>query len=432
MRGTKLFLKNIKTSYKAHFEEIQMLSWISFRLLFTKKALLNSATIWSLLGLILGVIALVVTMAVVSGYEKTLQSAMIDVTGHVQVVKRTIQNLPAEDFKAKLQEVTPDLKNATLFNFVEGVAAKEGQVYGVLLQGLETATFSEVLNIQKRIIQGEFNISTEGIHDDQLRGVIGKGLAKKLSLQVGDVFAVIIPIADGYDAGQFRRKMGRILVSGIIDLGKNDYNDRFIILDIDKTQKLAELGDHYQGAFLKYAEAELADDRVHQLAVQLGRGYYIRGWRDLHENLFEAVKLERIILFFVVFIISIVAAFNVSSTLFINVVKKYPEVALLKTLGLAQRQIKNIFIIQGLLLASTGLVIGFVSGLVLCYFLEFLQQHLQIISGDVYKLDSIQLYVRTLDVIFIIIATLLIAYFATRSPAKKGAELSPVEGFRNV
>lgn len=409
---------------------MKTLTWIAWKLLFSKKTLLSPNTLWSLFGMVIGVASLVVSMAVMSGFNETLKKSMTDVTGHVQVIKRSHQFLSSAGIEEKIRETTPDVVAMTPFSFLEAVAAKNGSVSGVILQGLEPDGFSQVLKFEQRLISGKSDLKMQA---DELPGaMIGKGLARKLNLKIGDTLSVVIPVADGYEASSFARKLGKIHITGILDLGKNDYNERFIIVALDKTQEWGRLGDDFQGYFLKYPNAEIGQQRAVEMSQQLGRSFLVRGWRDVNENLFEALKLERIVIFFVVFVIVIVASFNISSTLFVSVVQRYPDIALLKTLGLDAKKIKWLFSIQGLFLGAIGIVLGYLLGLIFCYAFIFLQTHFNLISGSVYKLDFIDFTVRIQDLAVISFATLLICFLATLAPAKKGAELEPMEGLRHV
>lgn len=409
---------------------MRTLAWLAWKFLFSKKMLLSPSTIWAFIGLVIGVASLVVSMAVMSGFDETLKNSMTDVTGHVQVIKRSSQYLSSAGIEEKIRETTPDVVAMTPFSFLEAVAAKNGSVSGVVLQGLEPESFGKVLKFEQRLTSGTSDLK---IQSDELPGaMIGKGLARKLNIAVGDTLSVVIPVADGYEASSFARKLGKVHVTGILDLGKNDYNERFIIVALNKTQEWGKLGDDFQGYFLKYSNAEIAQIRSVELSQHLGRSFLVRGWRDVNENLFEALKLERVVIFFVVFVIVIVASFNISSTLFVSVVQRYPDIALLKTLGLDAKKIKWLFSIQGLLLGFCGLILGYILGLIFCYLFIFLQTRFNLISGSVYKLDFIDFTVRFQDLLVISVATLLICFLATLAPARKGAELEPMEGLRHV
>jgi lipoprotein-releasing system permease protein len=157
----------------------------------------------------------------------------------------------------------------------------------------------------------------------------------------------------------------------------------------------------------------------------------VRDWRDVNENLFEAMRLEKVVIFFVIFVIVIAAAFNVASSLYINVVRSYPEIGILKALGVSQGQLARIFSIQGVLLGFVGCVAGLLGGLALCIGFTILENQFGILPGSVYKLDRIDVQFRAIDLISIFSATMLICFLATWAPARRAAKLTAVEGLRH-
>lgn len=414
-------------SFKNYLMVKHVYLWIAFRLLFSRKTLFGGTAPLALLGIILGVAALVVSMGVVSGFESTLQEAMVDVTGHMQVVQRGRNQDTWRDLESKIKHIEPSLLASARFAFLEAVAAKSGQVIGVLIQGVDGEKINDVLNLSNRLTAGEISFHA----DDSSAGVLlGKGLAQKLGLSVGDTFKVVVPIADPIDPSRFTRRMGKFRINGILDLGKYDWNERFIVSDLKAVQKLSEIGDRYLGLILKFPDANQARSISLNLSEKLGFSYWIRDWREVNENLFEAVKIERVVIFFVVLIIVIVAAFNASSTLFVNVFQRFADIAILKTLGVSSNAILKIFSLQGVLLGSVGVILGIVLGFILCLIFSWIQNVFGLIPGSVYKLDSIHFVIRFVDVFFIVLATLTICFLATLVPARRGSRLSPVEGLR--
>ncbi|XGC82089.1 FtsX-like permease family protein [Bdellovibrio bacteriovorus] len=404
------------------------LAWIAWRLLISRKTLFGGSAPLSMLGLILGVAALVASMAVMSGFESTLKHAMADVSGHAQVVKRSRFVDDWKELEDRIKVAEPTLESSTRFVFIEAVLAHSGKISGVLIQGVDKDRVSRVLNFKSRIVSGTDNLQEES---ETPLALIGKGLANKMGLKVGDHFRVVVPVADAVDPSKFQRRLGEFKVQGILDLGKYDWNERFIISDLKASQTIADIGDRYSGLILKFQDVDYARTAAFNLSAVLGTPYWIRDWRDANENLFEAVSVERPGIFMVVLVITFVAAFNVSSTLFVNVVRRYKDIAILKTVGLSRKDIIKIFALQGLFMGMIGIVFGFILGLILCVAFSFAQSRLGLISGEVYRIDSIEVNVRLIDSIAIMVATLLICFIATLAPARRGGKLNPVEGLRN-
>lgn len=404
------------------------LVWIAWKLLNSKRTLFGGAAPLALFGLVLGVASLVVSMAVMSGFETTLQKAMTDVSGYVQVVKRSRFPDDWRELEEKIRKADPKLVSAARFVFVEGIMAHNGQISGVLLEGIDKDRVNETLNLGSRVKEGSADLSAPS---DVPLALIGSGLAKKMGLNIGDQFRVVLPIADSSDPSSFNRKVGTFKLQGVVELGKYEWNERFIMIDLKVAQDVAAIGDRYTGLMLKFDDAAYAREAGFRISTALGSPYWVRDWRDSNENLFDAVAVERPVIFFVVSIIIFVAAFNISSSLFVNVMQRFKDIAILKTVGVSRKDVIKIFAAQGLILGAAGLILGFILGLILCVLFNWAQGRLGLISGAVYRVDSIQVNIRFLDTIAICVATMLICFLATLAPAKRGADLNPMEGLRN-
>jgi lipoprotein-releasing system permease protein len=381
----------------------------------------------SLVGLILGVACLVVSMAVVSGFESTLRRSVSDATGHVQIMRALVGRSADNSLVDKVKAVEPDFVAATRVLWVESVAVAHGQITGALVQGLDPATVHDVLRLESHLREGELNL---GEKDGVPSALVGKGLAEKFGLKVGETFRVVVPLMSELDPNSFRRNVGTFRVAGILDLGKFEFDERLVLTSLAAAQNVADVGDRDSGILVRLKDYEKARESATVIARQLGPSYRVRDWRELNENIFEAVKIERVVLFFVILIIVLAAAFNVSSSLFISVVQRYPEIGILKAMGMKPRDLVAIFSLQGLILGLLGCLGGFVLGGILCVGFWIGEKSFQLLPGSVYKLDHIDLVIRFWDVSAIFVVTLLICGLATLAPAFQGAKLTAVEGLR--
>lgn len=407
------------------------LVFIAWKLLFSRKFILEGSTPLSLLGLVLGVACLLVSMAVMSGFEATLKKTMTDITGHIQVVDKSRSKPFWKDFENQLKNIEPKLETSTPFVYIESLLAHNGQIVGILLQGLDSERYKNIVNLEQRLVEGSNDISTYNKGGEKFsQALIGKGIARRLQVKVGDIINIIVPISDTVDPSTFKRQAAEYRVSGILDLGKYEWNERMIITDIKSAQKLAAIGDRYTGLILKLNDDRNIRDVSFSMAVNLGPQYVVRDWRDVNENLFDAVEIERVVIFFVILIIVIVAAFNISSTLYVGVVQRNSDIAILKTLGVSKKQILKIFTLQGIFLGAAGVFLGLILGFFLCQAFMILQNQFELIPGSVYKIDNIVIKIRMIDVFAITLATLVISFFATLAPALRSSRLSVVEGLR--
>jgi lipoprotein-releasing system permease protein len=399
--------------------------WIALKTMQTGRKLAGVTAWFAFAGLVLGVASMVVAMAVVSGFETTLKSAIIDVTGHMMVLKRGKEIESQQKFTEKLKEISSEVQVTIPFVMVEAVAAHQGRLQGVIVEGVDMRTATENLGIKKRLIKGEFQFPADG---ESTGVIIGKGLAKNFHLQLGDIFRVVLPLASDLNPVDFKRKMGKFKVMGIVDLGKHQYNERYIFTELKMVQDFAGLNNKYHGMIVKIQNSDDARDVAMHLTAELGPNYWIKDWND--DNLFEAMKIEKKVIFFVLLLMVIVAAFNISSSLFINVVQRYADISVLKAMGATEKMIQKIFCAQGLVVGTFGALVGFILGLLFCGIFMVLQNTFGLIDGSVYKLDNIAPQIRWADNFAIFLVTLFICLLSTLAPAWRGARLKPVEGLR--
>ena len=398
--------------------------WLAYRMLISRQVLFGGSGPLSFFGLILGVAALVASMAVMSGYMETLKTAMTDITGDLQVIRRGALVRDWSSFSQDLLKSEPRIRAMMRFGYAEAVMARQGKVSGVLLQGVELSELKKVLNLEPRVKQGQLDLGAEKI-------AIGVGLAKKYNIKTGEKIYLVVPLATPFEASGFKRQAQEFQVVATIDFGKNDWNERLVLGDLKALQQLTEIGDRYTGVFIKLEDREQANSAAMNLHEHLGAGFSVNTWYDVNRSLFEAVVIERAVIFFVVLLIVIVAAFNISSTLYVFIQQKYSDIAILKTLGLSPKKIRTIFLTQGLLVGLVGTLLGVVLGYNLCFGFMYLQDHYALISGSVYKIDKIYTDVRWVDLLAVFFATQLICLMATYFPAYKGSRLDVIEGLKN-
>lgn len=404
--------------------KFKLYAWLSFRFLFNKKVFFGGSGPLSVLGLILGVAALVTSQAVMRGFESTLKSAVIDTTGDLQIVRKGKLVDSWSDFQNEIISTDSRVTHLIKFASTEAVMASRGKVSGVMLQGLESKNLNQVLNLNPRLREGKI---LEKLGDI----TIGLGLVKKYNLKIGDRLYIAVPLSTPFENTKLQRQASEYIVGGIVDFGKNDWNERLVLLDISDLQKLTKIGDRFTGAYAKISNSDQVVDVTNQLNQNLDRKYYINNWFNINRNLIEAVHLEKIVIFFVVFLIVLMAAFNISSTLYVVVRSRMKDIAILKTLGFTAKNIQSVFIFQGVLIGTLGTLGGYFFGLLLSYGFVWLQRSFSIISGSVYKLDRIDVQFSFLDIILIYIATLGACLLASYYPAKRASRLTIIDGFRN-
>lgn len=384
-------------------------------------------TSWlSIIGMALAIACMVVTMAVVSGYISTLQRSVQDAFGHMIVMKRgfgTAQEIA--------NDITPLISTGTAttpFLMVEAILARKGHLSGVIFEGMDPETMDSVLSIRSRLIGGVFELGN-GMEETP-PVMIGKGVAEKFHLKVGDEMKATIPLSSEFDRSSFRPKMGRFRVAGILDFGRYDFDSRYVVIHIKAAQKFAEAGNRVTGIRLRLPDDTKTGAVARVIEERFGHKYWTRDWVEVNKNLFEAAKLEKIVIFFVLLVLVIAASFNVTSMMFVSVMRRYPDISILRTLGSPKWLVRSLFIGQGLIVGWVGSGLGVLLGLFLCFAFEKAETSFGLIPSQVYKLSTIRVDVRASDLFWILFASTLICLISTLIPAAQGSRVEPVDGLR--
>lgn len=400
--------------------------WMVWRYLTEGRRFLSLTFILSTLGVALGVASLIIAMAVVSGYESTLKKSVIDLQSHILVYVKGGAYEERKSLEEYLLGVSGKITAISPLLIHQGLVVQKSKIAGVILEGLDESSFLKVMRLDRSLIAGHLKLSGDSAFP---LAIIGKGLALKYSLSVGDAFNIVIPTESGGSSNQFRPKVKKFMVGGILNLGRADYDERYILMSLPTLQTLTSVGQKISGWRMTLSDDSQAED----IASAIARGnedLVARPWRDINKNLFDAVVYERAVIFIIVLLIVIAAAFNVSSALFLSVVRRYPQIAILKTMGMSSSKVKWLFVSQGLSIALVGTILGLLLGWGGCAVFLWAEKKYGFFPGAVYKLDHVDLVLRPLDLGLIMLTTLGICFLATLAPAGRGARLKPVDGLR--
>lgn len=386
----------------------------------------------SIVGLAIGVASLTVAMAVVSGFEATLKSALIDVFGHMLVVKRGEDQLSLAKAKEKIKEALPDFVSLTPFITLEAIVVGKQKLTGVVIQGIDPLTVESVLSLRARVIRGEFEVGrTANDPSRPPKALIGKALAGRFELEVGQTFRAVLPKPSSQDTASFVSTIATFEVAGIIDFGKADYDERTVVTSITEARSLGNLSVPFTGLRVRLKDADRASQAALDLTRALGASWWVMDWSEGNRNFFRAIKYERVAIFFVILIMVIAASFNVASNIFIGVLRRTSEISILRALGFSKRDIAALFRFQGLLFGVIGVVAGLLLGVLLAVLFVWAQGAFQLLPAEVYKLNKIGIEFSPWDVGIVVITAISICVLASLSPAARAAQMDPVEGLRH-
>lgn len=398
---------------------------------------------FSLIGVMLGVAALIVVMAVMEGFHIELTSGIIGVGGDISVTKfgkvieneTGYQNRPSriDDFvnlAQKIQEVK-GIKSVIPQVQEKALAISGSESVGVLLRGLKPEDLKHKSIIVDHQLAGDISNIYNGYGAS-----IGKELAIALKLRVGDQVTIICPNNIKTLLGNLPRKK-TLTVESVFSSGMYDYDSTSIIVSLETAQKLFSYGDEVNLIEVYSENPQKADYFVLDLLGKLGPDYAVSSWFNTNAQFLNALKIERVAMFTILSLIIIVAAFNIISSLFMLVNEKSKDIAILKTIGASRTQILLIFIINGSMIGVIGTILGVTLGILLANNIDNVRKFLESMSGmhifeaAIYFLYHLPSKVVPENVIFISIMSITISIIATIYPAYKAANIDPSEALRN-
>ncbi|MBP7217200.1 MAG: ABC transporter permease [Candidatus Omnitrophica bacterium] len=389
--------------------------FISWRYLLTrrKEKFISIISIISVLGVAIGVAALIVVIGVMAGFDKDLRDKIVGNYSHLTVVSYNgITNDALEKISATIKAnahvrgVSPYVQGQSLI--------KEGErFFAVGIKGVEPATEPSVTKITQYLIEGRIN------HLTGTSVILGKELALRLGLGIGSTVTLFSP----------QGKQQEFVVVGIFHSGMYDYDMNLVFMNMRQVQQFLEMGPVVSAVAVQLDDLYQADKVKQELAVALGFDFSVRSWIEANKNFFSALQLEKIAMFIILTLIVLVAAFNIVSTLIVMVVEKTKDIGILRSLGMSSSAIRRIFTLVGLSIGLSGTIAGAGGGMLLCGLLkkyQFIK-----LPQDIYYIDRLPVLIQAWpDVMVIVGAAMVITLISTIYPAHKAASLKPVEALR--
>ncbi len=408
---------------------------IAFRYMAAKKRGFGSVVSWvSLIGIMLGVATLIVVMSVMGGFHDTLLSRIVGMNGHV-VVYHQAGTISDYDFLIdKMRQNKVVAKYATsIVPIAEGqiMASFHGNNSGAVLRGIRMADLANKTASGTRI----YGNSLDSIKDDEL--VIGSALARALKATRGDKVSLIA--ANGGTAtpfGTMPRIMSYPVVSSFF-MGMYEYDSGYIFMPLKSAQKYLNIDDSVTHIDLFLTDAEESERVVKALDSLLPDGFIIRDWRDLNRGFVGALQVESSVMFLILLLIVIVAAFNIISSLVMLVKDKNKDIAVLRTFGVSRKSMMKIFILSGTSIGIIGAFLGTIIGVLMAIYIEPIRKFFQFITGhdlfpaELYSLSELPSKLVPTTVIGIAVIAIALAFLATLYPAWRAANTDPVETLRN-
>lgn len=384
----------------------------------------------SMLGIALGVAALIIVLSVMNGFQKEVRDRMLSVVSHVEIFSPYGEALP--DVARTLAEAraNPQVIGAAPFIGTQALLARGEDMKGAIVRGIDPALEGEVTDLAaalrggalERLVSGEFGV------------VLGRDLARQLGVQPGDKVTLVAPSGQVTPAGVVPR-MKQMTVVGTFDSGHYEYDAGLVLLHVDDAARIFRL-EGPTGIRLKLKDLHQAREVGSQLAATLSGDLLIRDWTRQNRNWFAAVQLEKRMMFIILTLIVAVAAFNLVSTLVMTVTDKRADIAILRTLGASPGSIMGVFVVQGATVGVIGTVVGLLLGLGVAFNIDVLVPALEralnasFLPQEIYLISRMPSDPQSSDILPIAIISLVLAFVATLYPSWRASRVNPAEALR--
>jgi lipoprotein-releasing system permease protein len=383
----------------------------------------------SMLGIALGVAALIIVLSVMNGFQREVRDRMLSVVSHIEILAP--QGAPLPDVATTLAEArrNPNVTGAAPFVSAQALLSRGQDMRGALVRGIDPALESSVTDLAagnektlQLLVPGEFRV------------VLGGELARSLGVRAGDTVTLIAPAGQVTPAGVVPR-LKQMTVAGTFDSGHYEYDAALVLLHHEDAQRIFRL-EGPTGIRLKLTDVHQARSVAAELAASVSGGLVIRDWTQQNRTWFAAVQLEKRMMFIILTLIVAVAAFNLVSTLVMTVTDKRADIAILRTLGASPRSIMGVFVVQGAMVGVIGTLAGLLLGLVIAFHIDVIVPAIEqalnasFLPKDIYLISKMPSDPQGSDIIPIAIISLILAFVATLYPSWRASRVNPAEALR--
>jgi lipoprotein-releasing system permease protein len=382
----------------------------------------------SILGIALGVTALITTLAVMSGFQREIRDRMLQMAAHATV---SGYGEPLQDWRHAVREALADKRVAGAAPYLETEALLTGaRRQPAIVRGVVPAEENKVSVLGEKMIAGKLDSLTPG----SFNIVLGRELALWLGVGVGDSVISTTDI-QATPMGAIPQ-LKRFKVSGIFEVGYNEFDKGLAVVNMNDLQRVSRMGEGVTGVRLKLHDMDLALDVASQLAQRLQGPYRVSDWSGENANMFRALKMEKTVMAILLSLLIAMGAFNLVSSQVMLVTDKQADIAILRTLGLTPRGVMQVFMVQGTLIGVIGTVLGVVGGILLTLNLEHILGGIesvfgvQLLPSDVYYITGLPTDMQTSDIVAIAAVALAMAFLATLYPAWRASRTPPAEALR--
>lgn len=406
---------------------------------------INVITMVSILGVTIGVTALIMVLAVMEGFEIDLRDKILGSNAHLVVLNYEGNFDLGEDTLERIEDID-GIAAAAPFVYSEMMIRSSQGAAGVVFKGIDPEHTPKVTNLVESLEIGpDGPVSTGEQQTALLAGLakpemseeeespkpgifIGKELAQELYVTAGDVVHIINPVGGGVGImGVPTPDVRTFRIAGIFHTGMYEYDTKWTYVLIEEAQKFLKLDDKVNGIEVQVHDIDNAPDLSLAVQKELEYPFFLRHWMELNSKLFAALKMEKVVMGLILSLIVMVASLNIVGTLILVVLTRGREISILRAMGASSKQILHVFMLEGIIIGFVGTIVGTILGLTGCYFLDQYQFPL---DTDVYYMDTLPVVVEPETVLTVVLTAIAISFLATIYPAFVASKMDPVEGLR--
>lgn len=376
-------------------------------------------TLIGVLGVAVGVAALITTLAVMTGFQNDIKKHVIGAQAHIMVYGK----MPEGRYQ-KIQEqigTIPQVTATAPTIYGQAILSYAQSSHGVLLRGLDAKQEEKTNTLVSSLVEGSF----EADKDSKLPPIVlGTELAENMGLDIDDEVVLVSPqgLAGGLP------KMKRFKVTGLLKTGYYEFDNTIVYTDLQNASDFLGLKGAVTGINVKVTNLDKADEVAAQISNTIGYQYTVKTYAQMNQTLYAALKLEKTVMFIILFLIIVVAALNITSNLILFGTEKLRDIGILRTLGASPAKIRHIFLLEGLFIATAGVVLGLILAFVLCFIIA--NTNIVQLPADIYYLTKVPVSLQFFDILSVVLGSYAVCFISALYPAYKASKINPVDAVR--
>ena len=398
--------------------------FVALRYLTRRKGLFAIiTTLIGVAGVSVGVAALITTLSVMNGFQSDIKEKVIGAQSHILVFGRMAADTYPQYIK-KIEQI-PLVQAAAPHIYGQAILSYDGQSVGLVVRGLDPEKEKHINNLNESVTEGSFTPDWD--EDAPAPLVLGTELAYSLGAQVGDDVVLISPQSISTSAGMFP-KMKKFRVSGLLRTGYYEFDNTIAYTTLPHASDFLGLKGGVTGVAVKLHNLNQADQAAEQIRQAIGYGYAVRTFAQLNSTLYAALKLEKAVMFIILFLIIIVASLNIAGNLILLGTEKLRDIGLMRAMGASPKMIRKVFMWEAMAIATLGIFLGIALACLLCWIIATF--NIVELPGDIYYLTKVPVRMEWTDILAVVGGSYLICFFAGLYPAAKASRVNPTDAIR--